>query len=119
MRRRRAAGSGGEKQWWEDPRAKEWLRNAQDKLPKLVGDSGIFMSLCPDGEPDAKFCVELGFALMLDKPLMLVAVRGERIPDKLRAVADMVIEYDGGLDETAQKLIQDGLSRMMERFGHD
>lgn len=87
----------------------------KDALEKIV-DSGAFLSLVPTAEHfDAKFAIELGTAIMLDKPLIVVAMPGAEIPTRLRAIADYVIEEDVDTEEGRQaiadalKSIQEGL----------
>ena len=82
------------KDWADDPDAREWLEHAQRELPAKIRDSAIVCNLVPRGEPDAKYAVELGMSIMLDKPIMLVAVPGTRIPAKLAAIADLIVEAD-------------------------
>jgi len=63
-------------------------------VPGMEG-SAFVMSLVPtDGKPDIKFAVELGLTIMLEKPLVVVALPGTKIPDKLRTIADLVLELD-------------------------
>jgi nucleoside 2-deoxyribosyltransferase len=38
-----------------------------------------------------KFAVELGFAIMLNKPIIAVLQPGGTLPDKLRLVADEIV----------------------------
>jgi nucleoside 2-deoxyribosyltransferase len=67
---------------------------------KAIDSSAFVISLLPgeDGA-DVKFAVELGLALMLGKPLVLIALPGGRVPYRLRKAADMVIEADLGTEE--------------------
>jgi hypothetical protein len=39
-----------------------------------------------------KFAVELGFSIMLDKPIIAVVAPGTQVPGKLVAVADEIVE---------------------------
>lgn len=60
-----------------------------------VQSSGVFVSLCPaDNEPDVKFCVELGAAIMFDKPILAIVPLDYKMPGQLRKVADKVIVAD-------------------------
>lgn len=65
----------------------------RDALEKIAG-SAAFVSLLPSGEVDVKFAVELGTAIMLDKPILAVAQPGAHVPAKLRAIADRVLVAD-------------------------
>lgn len=68
-----------------------------DNVLEGVRASGIFMIIVPDeGEMDVKVSAELGAAILLDKPLVVVAA-GRPVPKHLRILAEAVLE--GPLDE--------------------
>jgi hypothetical protein len=74
----------------------------RDTLGKIA-DSAIVMSLVPrSGDFDVKFAVELGAAIMLDKPIIAVALPGTPIPAKLREIADRIVEADIDVEEGRQ-----------------
>lgn len=79
-----------ERDWSEHPEAKKWLAHARDELVPMIADSALTMTLVPD-EPDPKVAVELGYSILLDKPIVLVVPEGRTIPEHLARVADMVI----------------------------
>lgn len=84
-------GPGGNRELRE---FQQWLDKARREMfPKLAA-SDTFLSLCPEGEPDAKFCLELGAAIMFDKPIVVVAVEGREVPPGLLRIAHHVIEAD-------------------------
>lgn len=79
-----------------------------DVLPKMNG-STAFVSVVPDdGVGDVKFATELGFAIMLNKPIIAVATTGVAVPDGLRRVANAVVEGDmstqEGMDEMSKAI---------------
>lgn len=81
-------------------------RVKRDLIPKIEGSS-TFVSICPtNGEPDIKFAVELGLAIMMDKPIIAAIPPGTKVPEKLIRVADKIVELD--LDDP------NGRQRMME-----
>ena len=65
-----------------------------------VADSAVFMSLwndtmnAPAKEPEA--VLQLAYALILDKPIVIVAQHGATIPPKVRRIADALEFYDRG-----------------------
>lgn len=77
---------------WDDPEVREWAQRViRDLIPKISGSS-LTISLVPKGETDVKFAVELGFSIMLDKPVILVVQPGTVLPDHLVRVADEIVE---------------------------
>ena len=107
------------KDWLEeldDEQRAEWetfVKHAREETLRAMDDSAFVMSLIPH-EPDVKFAVELGFAIMLDKPILAVAMPGADVPPKLRLVADEVIEADVDVEAGRQRVAQ-----AIERFGEE
>jgi hypothetical protein len=50
---------------WDHPEVQKWLASAQEMLAKMKQSAMSIMILA---EPDAKLCVELGAAILYDKP---------------------------------------------------
>lgn len=82
----------------------------RDALVKMT-DSAAVVSICPAGEPDIKFAVELGLAIMLDKPLLIVVGSGRVVPEHLRRVADEIVVADLDVEEGRQ-LVHEALARL-------
>jgi hypothetical protein len=75
------------------------------------------MSLVPGKDDvDVKFAVELGLAIMLDKPILAVVQPGTEVPGRLRQVADAIIVTDldteAGKEQAAREI-----KEFTERFG--
>ena len=85
-----------------DPEFKALEARVHAHVLPMIRKSAMTMTVVPKGETDIKFAVELGLSIMLDKPLVLVIRPGMKIPDKLRAIADEVIEIDIADPEQAQ-----------------
>jgi hypothetical protein len=93
-----------EKEWEEFVEA-----TRRGGLVEKLGDSHIFMALVPD-EPDIKAAVELGLAILFDKPIVSVVMPGREISGHLRRVSDRIIYADIDTDEgrvALQKEIQE------------
>jgi len=72
---------------------KDWLHRAQrDMFPKMKGS--ILSLVIHDGEPDAKLALEVGAAVLMNKPLIVLAFRGQPVPPTLRRIAHTIIEVD-------------------------
>jgi len=89
---------------YDDPEWDEFVRNVREGTVKQIDSSAFVMSLVPSDEVDIKFAVELGLSIMLDKPLLVVAHRGRDVPDRLRRVADEVVEVDLDTEAGAAEL---------------
>lgn len=97
---------------WDD-----FVAYHREHTVKEMAKSAYVMSLVPDAEHvDVKFAVELGLAIMLNKPLLAVVQPGTAIPDRLRQVADAIIVVD--LDTEAGKAeAAHAIKDFMERIG--
>ncbi len=89
---------------WEHPEARKCLRRAFKELLPKMQRSTVTFSLVPRGPSDMKYAVELGLSIMLDKPIYLIVHPGQKIPAKLMAVADDVLEGDLSTEEGARSL---------------
>jgi hypothetical protein len=92
-----------------------FVDHARENTVRGMADSAFVMSLVPEGKPDIKFAVELGLAIMMGKPLLVVQMPGTEVPPKLRQVADLVVMADLDTEEgkrvlaTRIKKFQEGL----------
>jgi nucleoside 2-deoxyribosyltransferase len=85
----------------------EWDRFVEhvrrDTLVKMDG-SAFVISLLPRGQVDIKFAVEFGMAIMLDKPIVAIAMPGSKVPARLRLVVDEIIEADLDTEDGREKI---------------
>jgi hypothetical protein len=88
----------------------------EDLIPK-IDSSAITVSLAPDGQGDVKYAVELGFSIMMDKPILVVISPGQQIPPKLRVVADAIVEADI-TTTTGQRDLQRAIESMLKLYGN-
>lgn len=66
----------------------------QEMFPKMAASSMVVTLL--SGEPDAKLCLELGAALLFDKPILLVVYGPVDLPERVRRLAAAVVELEDG-----------------------
>ena len=105
--------TGAEREEWD-----AWVRDIDNNLFPKMESSAFVMSLLPDGKPDAKFCVELGMAIMLEKPIVTVASPGAVVPRKLMQISDEIIVGDFRTEagrKAAQDEMMNVISKMMGR----
>lgn len=86
---------------FKTPQFRAYEKKVKKELIPMIEDSAVCLSLVPpdeDGEVavDVKFAVELGFMIMLDKPIIAIVSPGRRVPNKLAIVADEIVEGDVG-----------------------
>ena len=61
-------------------------------------------------KPDPKMCLEIGAAILLDKPIILCVRKGLPVPENLRKIAKLVeIEADGELSELSKGRVEDAI----------
>ena len=87
-------------------------RFRRDGLPKILS-SAVFLSIGSEvGTFDVKQAVELGAALLLDKPMLLVVPKGRRVGEHMRRVADELVEDWDPEDPRSQERLTGALARL-------
>lgn len=107
-----------------DPRAEAagveaYLRRARRELLPKLRRSQAFLSICPsaEDEPDLQFALELGLAVLLDKPILAVVPKGRTCPPGVARIAHIVLEnvdIDNPLDS---QRVQDAVNALLGEFG--
>jgi hypothetical protein len=83
------------KDWSDHPGFREYARRVIEEVLPHMKQSAMVMTIAPiEGEADIKVCCEVGMALFLDKPLILVVPPGRHMAERLLRVADHVITAD-------------------------
>lgn len=99
--------------------APEWLEYAQharEELEPMIKDSAITMSFF-DGKIEPRMALELGYMLLLDKPIIAVVTSGVKVPGKLAVVADEIVEL--ALDDPSfPERLQAAMTRVMDKQGN-
>lgn len=92
----------------DDEEREQWERfvayQREHVLTAMV-ESAVVMSIVPE-EPDIKIAVELGMAIYLNKPIVLLSLSGRPIPPKLERVADRVVTCDIDTEEGQAELFE-------------
>jgi len=68
-----------------------FLQDVADNLLPQLSETAVGVVLVPDSRTDTQFAVQLGYLVMMDKPIIAVIDPGVKVPAKLRAVADAII----------------------------
>jgi hypothetical protein len=96
---------------WDDPEVRRYLARANKELRPMVQKSRVTVALWT-GDPDAKQAIELGFMILYDKPIIILAEPGQVIPAKLAAVADEII-FGGPGDQAAVDKLSAAMTRIV------
>jgi hypothetical protein len=96
-----------------------WADTMRARLIPKMRDSAHVLMIAPNMSAgfDIEFALQIGAAILLGKPLILLVDRGRNIPPKLRAIADRIIETD--LDRLTMDAadIQQQLTQAFKDFG--
>lgn len=88
-----------------------FFRAERDMFPKMR-ESALNLTIF-SGHVDAKLALEFGAAILMDKPILLVAIKGAAIPRKVRRCADAIVEVSGLQTPEDQRKVQDALSALL------
>lgn len=78
----------------DDQDMQNWIDRHNTELRPMIKDSAYVIGLISGSEPDAKQAVEIGFTLLLGKPLILAVSPGAQVPPGLVKAADAIVEAD-------------------------
>lgn len=91
----------------------------RDAMGKIAG-SAVFTSILPsDGTGDPKFWMELGAGIMFDKPIIVLAMPGAPVPERLRRVADRIVFADIDTEEGRESAGREMAAALRELVGDD
>lgn len=87
--------------WSKHPGFKKFARQIVKETMPAMSKSAYVITIAPKGsEADVKLAVEIGLAILMDKPLIVFAPRGRAVGDRLARIADHVI-LDADMDSEA------------------
>lgn len=81
----------------------EFLEHARKEMFPMLKGSVMSLIIASD-EPDPKLCLELGAAILFDKPLIVLVPPGKHVPANLKRVASVIVEGDFNNPRTKEKL---------------
>jgi nucleoside 2-deoxyribosyltransferase len=80
--------------------SKDWAEHARRELAPKMASSAYVITINPD-DIDPKIALETGYAILLDKPIVLLVPVGKRVNPGLRRIATKVVELRSPLDTDA------------------
>lgn len=101
-----------------DEKDKQNLQRIVNKSAPLIVQSGIFASLLSKGwHKDPVPVLQLGLAMLLDKPIVIIALDDEPVPENIRKVA-IAVERANTKDpesiERAARIVLDKAAAFIE-----
>ncbi len=95
------------------PEFDRFAKHVRETLIPKIEDSNIFVSITPISKDkvDVKFAIELGLAIMYDKPIIALVQPGMEIPEKLTRVVDKFVEFDLD-DPTSRDRLMEAINEM-------
>jgi len=97
-----------------------FLEAARRELDPKMRSSTFVVTVNPAGPIDPKIAIETGYAVLLDKPIILVVAPGLTVNAGLRRIAREVVELTSPLDSMGgQAQLQAALERLGRRLDPD
>lgn len=98
---------------WDHPDFVAWAAQVRNGMFPKMEDSAVNLALLSSGDPDVKLAVEIGYGIMLDKPLIVLLMPGVVPSKKLMLVADEILTVDLDNDpDGAQAAIKAAIDRV-------
>lgn len=93
----------------------DFLARAQaDLVPKMRASAFTITIL--DGQVDMKLALEVGCALLLEKPLLVLAIKGAWVPQRIIDLADAVVRIDDMTTPESKEKVYAGIRLVAEKF---
>lgn len=89
----------------------------RDMLPKMKSSRFVMGIITPESDP--WLLMQIGAAVLLEKPLVLIVLRGAWVPAKARQLADIVIEVASADAPADRAKIQAGIRELMEKLDRE
>lgn len=99
----------------------EFLKRGEEEMMPMLAQSTFSMTILPDedGRANPKFCMELGAAIMFDKPIIaLTSSPGMKVPNQLRRIAHGIVEVDLN-DPASREHVATVINGLLEQLRED
>lgn len=85
----------------------DWLKAVGRKSYDEINDSAAFLSLYTKNYKESPLCaLQLGYAIMMNKPICLLVEKGEIVPQALRDIATTVDVFEPGDDASLKRAVE-------------
>jgi hypothetical protein len=92
----------------------DYLDRAQRQTLPLMEAS--WMAVMIGGKPDVKLCLEIGAAIMFEKPILVIVPKGRTIPLSLRTIAHKIVDDVDLQNPDSKRRIQAAIEELMETW---
>lgn len=99
---------------WDDPAVKAYLKNFRDNVLPHIAESTVTGILISNSKPDSKLCLEIGAAVLLDKPIIAICTDRAKCSQQLARIAVAVVEVDDISTEQGQEKAKAAINRVLE-----
>lgn len=100
---------------WEHPGFKAFAARVKRELVPKLEDSAFTIGIFT-GKADVKMAVEMGYSLLMGKPIIIAVTPGAHVPDGLARAADEIVEVDFSDPGAAQPRLMEALDRVSSRW---
>lgn len=95
---------------------REWCRKNIERNEGPMSESAIFASLLSGNYKNDPLCaLQLGLAIMMDKPLVLIVDKSQQVPKHLVRIAERIEYIDMDNKEEYQRAVQ-AITETAEKF---
>jgi hypothetical protein len=101
---------------FDDPEWKRFEDRIRKRMIPEMESSATTLMIAPDASNpsfDVQFAVQIGACVLLEKPLLVLAIAGRPMPPKLERIADRIIY----VESTDDPSIKDQIAQFMRDFG--
>ena len=97
---------------------REMARIAEESIVPQMRKSAFVIAYADGALPvDVWMALQIGFAVMFEKPLIVMATEGFAVPPRLAAIADEVVKVPSLKDPGARDQVRAAIGRVPEKLG--
>jgi hypothetical protein len=96
---------------YNHPEIKAYLAHAEKEMLPKMKESAMSVAIVTDAI-DPKICMEIGAAVLYDKPLVIVLRPGTKVTANLKRLASTIIEGDMN-DPSTHERLQDAITKVL------
>lgn len=102
------------REWADTQEFEEFARDAlENMVPAMAKSSYVIATAPPTGsKADIKQAVEIGMAILMDKPLIVIAPDGRVIGERLLRIADAVVKGDLETEAGREQIVEQLRSKL-------